>query len=167
MPNRPVLNQSGPEAAAAFPTKAHSLALLGAVPAAVVLLAAVAKLADWYEAVISLNSWSLFPPSVAIVLFCAIVVGELVFGVLWFLPEWRHVATWGLLGLLLTVTTVYGMHLAAGLDPECRCFGKIMQWAQWKETAGGVLIRNAVLIVLTAVSHVSLRHKAQVPDATV
>ena len=114
----------------------------------VVLGAGVLKLFDLPEFGRSLSSWNYLPRSSLVLIAFAVPIGEFAASGLWFSGAAPRLACRLGIGLLLAFTLVYAGHLALGEAPECRCFGKLSAYADSRDAAWVVIIRNTVLMLL-------------------
>lgn len=122
----------------------------GWIVAAVFVVAALSKLVDPSGFRRSLSTWTLVPPGARAVATSVVPQVEIAVGLLWVLGLARWHALAAMTSMLVVYTSIYGLHLAYAEPPKCACLSLIQAHATALGTARGLIVRNIVLMVLSA-----------------
>lgn len=127
----------------------------------VLMVAACAKIVDVAEFRASLESWIFLPRWTQSMIAIAIPSIELAVCVAWLLGLSRSTCVIAALIMLTLISGAYVAHWLLSGPPECKCFGKILDYSRSLHDARLVVVRNGCLILALA-SGYSLLYKCNV-----
>ena len=122
-----------------------SVLVARAVVSAVLVGAALTKLADPAEFTAAIERYRLVPPVVAGAAALYVPWLELVLAAAWWRTRWRTAAGLLVCGLLVVFVAAVASAWARGLDIDCGCFGKALD-----ASLPLALARNVVLLAAAA-----------------
>lgn len=116
----------------------------------VIALASLGKLIDVDAFAASLATWQLVPKPLIAPLSVAVPMVEGLISGFWLLGQQRHRCELAAFFMLLAFSSIFLLHLALRVPPDCGCLGRKMAFIREGQEAIWVLGRNAVLLIMLA-----------------
>lgn len=110
----------------------------------------LAKLADLPAFIDNLGTWTLLPRTLVAPVAVVVPTVEATLAILWLAGSQRRAVACALLGFVALVTGFFLLQTLLAERPTCGCLGPLTAYLDLKESVGGVLVRNAAILLTLA-----------------
>ena len=121
-------------------------------------IAGISKLSSLASFRDSLDSWVLLPEMTRAPITLLVPMAEVLLVLVYIFYRYRS-AYFALGSVVVLFTVVFLLHVVLVEPPDCSCTAKLLTFQSWHDSVLGIVLRNAVYILIWAIGIIGLRHE--------